>query len=362
MKSRAIIPLAVGLLVGVVAIKYSLDLSKARGDTSDSDIMNVVVARKDIPATIELTAEMLVATKSPHTPLIPRNAFTDLKTLVGRVALKSIPQGVPILPSMIAPEGTEPGLIVRVKEGYRAVAVKIDESTGVGYLVKPGDWVDVLVVMDVKRTARARAETISRVILQRVQVGAVGQDLSDVNEESKNSYAKTVTLIVEEEDVPKLHLAQTRGRITLAMRGQADSEITRPAEASESEVFADHSLSTIANQPRLGGLVGGLLKAAMESKSSRPATPRTYVDRSREVLVVNGSTKDGNGSDAKRLTFQDEDSMQVVNVQGGNEPSQRSTPPVFEDYSYRNRALPTGNSSDWDKDSEKTSGPNEVTE
>jgi Flp pilus assembly protein CpaB len=322
MKNRAIIPLAIGLLVGAVAIKYSLDLSKPSGALGNTDTMTILVARKDIPATAEIEAEMLLVTKSPRTPLIPSDAFSKLDDLIGRVALKSIPQGAPVLPTMIAPKGTEPGLIVRVKEGYRAVAVKIDESTGVGYLVKPGDWVDVLVVMDVKRGQRSRPETISRVIIQRVQVGAVGQDLSDVSEDGKNTHAKSVTLIVKEEDVPKLHLAQTRGKITLAMRGQADVEMTEPAEASESEVFNPHSvgLAKAHHTDKSGFLLGGLLSGLFNAAAKQdPASTPVPVDHTRQVLVINNSASGSEAPDVKRVTYKDASSMDVVAVQEGQD-------------------------------------------
>ncbi len=206
MKSKALVPLVVGLVVGIIAIKYTMDTVNAAKGAKDTDLVPVVMARSDIPSTIQITPDQLIVTETPKTPLLAMDTVKSAEEIVNRVALKSIPQGVPITMSMIAPEGTLPGLIVRVKEGFRAVGVKITESSGVGYLIHPGDWVDVIVVMDVKR--RSRSETISRVILQRVQVGAVGQLLNEKHTEDQgNRVAQTVTLIVKEEDVPKLHLA-----------------------------------------------------------------------------------------------------------------------------------------------------------
>ena len=365
MKSKALIPLAVGLLVGVIAIKYSMDLSKPKGARGDSELTTVLVARKDIPATAEIVAEMLVIAKSPRSPLIPADAFHKPDDLIGRVAVKSIPQGAPILPSMIAPPGTEPGLIVRVKEGYRAVAVKIDESTGVGYLVKPGDWVDVLVVMDVKRGQRSRPETVSRVIVQRVQVGAVGQDLSDISEEGNNTHAKSVTLLVKEEDVPKLHLAQTRGKITLAMRGQEDEQINEPAEASESEVFnPDAALAKADTKPADGSLFGGMLSGFLKAAASHhPAEPAPQpVDHTHQVLVINNSASGSDAPDVKRVTFKDDQSMDVVSVQEGNQATRQGRSGFDQQQNRWGQPTQLPRSADWNADDANDSEPNEVTE
>ncbi|HSW46849.1 MAG TPA: hypothetical protein VLM89_14910, partial [Phycisphaerae bacterium] len=60
MKGRAIIPLAVGLLVGILAIKIFADvLRKARGATSGGEIAKVVCASSDIAATSEIKEAML---------------------------------------------------------------------------------------------------------------------------------------------------------------------------------------------------------------------------------------------------------------------------------------------------------------
>jgi len=106
------------------------------------------------------------------------------------------PRARPLAASLIAAGRNDAGIEERIPEGYRAVAVNVDESTGVAYLVRPGCVVDVLVVMDIKRPDR-KPETISRVLLQRVRVGAVGQTLSDATSDTGASEkSRSVTLIV----------------------------------------------------------------------------------------------------------------------------------------------------------------------
>ncbi len=331
MKSKALVPLVVGLVVGVIAIKYTMDTVNAAKGAKNTDMVSVVMARSDIPSTVQITPDVLVVQETPKTPLLAMDTVTTPDEIVNRVALKSIPQGVPITMSMIAPEGTLPGLIVRVKEGFRAVGVKITESSGVGYLIHPGDWVDVIVVMDVKR--RAKSETISRVILQRVQVGAVGQLLNERHsEENGNRVAQTVTLIVKEEDVPKLHLAQSRGRITLAMRGAEDLALNNPAETTGSEVFGNddgeenksqvqENDSAMANMlAQFNAMKSQLGNNADGETKAQPAVEPTPEPEPKTVTVINGSTKEDSEPTVVHVTYRDENSMEVIEVSEGDRP------------------------------------------
>jgi pilus assembly protein CpaB len=308
MKNRAIIPLALGVVIGVLAIKFSVDaVRRARGESKPTIMVDAIVANQDIGQSLRITSDMLVVRKTPKTPLLPADAYTKVEDLVNRVTQKSIPQGVPIIPSMIAAEGTGEGIQERIPEGFRAVAVKIDESTGVAYLITPGCFVDVTVVMNVKRPT-GKSETISRTILQRIEVGAVGQTLGDVTEEQGANRVKSVTLIVKEEDVPKLHLAQTKGKLTLALRSGADELLADARQANQSELID----GTKAPVPKPAN--------PQTATTANPLAPPPVVVQPEQVdpvmvTVVNGSRADG--ADVSRLTFEGPRSMNVVGVSRG---------------------------------------------
>lgn len=244
MKGKAIIPLALGLVVGLLAVKFLVDtLKKAQASGSEKQTITAVRATQDIDAFQEITRELVEQIEAADSKLIPASErIANIDDVLGRVTSKSIPMQSPVFKSMLAPEGTDAGMAGRIEEGFRAVSVKIDEASGVAYQLRPGDWVDVIVVMDIdtgSRTGRKK-QTIAEVILQHVQIAAIGQNTSGPSSgtaDAKVKPAKSATLIVAEEDVPKLHLAGTRGKITLAMRGQ-DSKITeKPPIARESELY-----------------------------------------------------------------------------------------------------------------------------
>ena len=227
MKKVAIIPMVLGVAMGAVAIKLGLDFVQ-EAKASGGQKVSVVVAMVDIASTSEIDETMLKVIETPTSPLLGEDSYASVKDLVGRVALTSIPPGAVVREALLAPKGTPSGLVVRIPPGFRAVSVKINEVTGVAYQIP----------VTYKGPETHRKETFSRIILQRVEVIAVGRMLAAGGQSSsKSKAAKSVTLSVKDSDVPKLHLAETRGTVTLAMRGPNDKLTADEGRSSESELF-----------------------------------------------------------------------------------------------------------------------------
>src|SRR5262249_26574769 len=126
-----------------------------------------------------------------------------------------------ITEAMLAPKGTQPGLSSRIPDGYRAVSVKVDEASSVAGFITPGSYVDVSAILNER--ANNRDQTSSRIILQNVKVGAVGQSLNSSGPDGKaNQLCRSVTLLVKPEEVPKLQMAASRGMVHLALRNGRD--------------------------------------------------------------------------------------------------------------------------------------------
>lgn len=210
MKPRSIIPLVIGLAVGFFAIKMGVDMVKrAKGDEPEQKTV-LVSARQIDPA--QRIEESMLGTKQVPGNLVPADGFGDKQALVGRVTAMGIPAGVPITKTMLAPPGSEPGLGATIPPGYRAVSVKVTEESAVAGFVMPGSRVDVSAT-DPKGRGSVQ-------ILTDVEVGAVGQSLSQVGPDGKTvRMAKSVTLFLKPEEVQVLHSHTGNGRIKLALRG-----------------------------------------------------------------------------------------------------------------------------------------------
>lgn len=235
MRSRAIIPLVVGLGIGILAIKIFADvLKKAKGSGTGNEIVQVVCASTDIAPTVELKESMLELKPWPRA-MAPKLTAASKDELVGRVTSMGIPRGLPVVANLLAPKGTPPGMATRIREGYRAVAVQVDEIKGVAGWIKPGSRVDVVAVFQAEDNSNRRA-TVSKVVLDNIEVLAVGQDLGSAGE-TNAAVAKSVTLLVRPEEVPKLHLASTKGTIRLAMRNQQDYSVSNNSETTDNALL-----------------------------------------------------------------------------------------------------------------------------
>lgn len=286
MKAKTIIPLILGLGVGFFAVKMGIDLVKKAQGAQGSERL-VLVSAKAIEVATKITDSMLTTTKVPET-LVPANAFTDSQALVGRVSAMTISPGVPITTTMLAPPGAEPGLAAIIPRGHRAVAVSVNEESAVGGFILPGAHVDVSTVDEKTRT--------SKLIIQDVEVGAVGQSLSEVGTDGKTTrITKSVTLFLEPHEVQVLHAHSGKGRIRLAMRGPSGDP-----ESSWSKILAN----ALASAPR---------PAPPKDKPKSKASPQRVVE------VVRGS-------DHQTLVFDPSGRLQNTLAEAGRRAATNPSP------------------------------------
>lgn len=305
MNRKAAIPLVAGLVIGLVAVKLIMDVvKKAQGSQAAQQKITLIQAKQDIKAYEKILPEMVHAVQVTDSSLVPQaERISDLEFLKDRVASKSIPANVPILQSMLAPPNTPEGIEGRIPTGYRAVAVKIDEATSAGYNLQPGDWVDVIVVMDVDTGVRGKKDTLAEVILQRVQIAAIGQGSNEPGEGSggKVKPAKSATLIVKNEDAPKLHLAGTRGKITLVMRGKDDKDDNASQTAFGNDFMSRFNQLTTALTPPT--------PEPTPAKVERPAKPEKPPHL---VMVYRGMAHGTTPASAERVVFESADSWRLI--------------------------------------------------
>ncbi|ATA57942.1 Flp pilus assembly protein CpaB [Variovorax boronicumulans] len=185
----------------------------------------VVVAVKPLPAGQAIPADAL---RVEQLTINPTGAFKETAPLAGRVPVIDLGEGSPLLEGQLVS-----GLALRVAEGERAVAVKADEVMGVGNKVQPGDFVDVFVMLksDSKDIDRSQA----RLLLSRKRVLAFGSASVDglpskpdkngnpqAQQQQRAETARTAVLAVLVDDINRLTLAESSGRLLLALRNPTD--------------------------------------------------------------------------------------------------------------------------------------------
>ncbi len=315
MSGKALIPLVLGLGIGLLAIRFGMDtLRDAKGQPVETPKRQVVRALTDIDASLAVTREMLEVVETADPPLGEMEKdFAAPEDVVDRVAGKFIAKGAVVLESMLAPPGTAPGVPGKIEAGYRAVSLRIDEVTGVAFNVTAGAWVDVIVVMDVMDPSTRKRETLAEVVLEHIQVAAVG--LSSTGEgNGRGKIARSVTLLVAEEEVPKLHLAATKGRVTLAMRGEHDVSTGRILSARESELFKSQEQEELPEElpPPVMPDFSQFAKMMKADADAQPAPPPPFT-----MTIARGAPAPIRGVAIQQFTFENAQSWKVLAVAEG---------------------------------------------
>src|ERR1700747_845069 len=137
----------------------------------------VVAAATDIKIGTVLSAPDLTTVQIQGT--VPKNAILDAKNAIGRGVTSPLYAGEPILESRLAPVGSGGGLAGNLREGMRAIAVRVDAVVGVAGFVLPGMRVDVLIsgVPPVNGGSGGNNNTQVRTVLQNIEVLSAGTDI-----------------------------------------------------------------------------------------------------------------------------------------------------------------------------------------
>ncbi len=244
MENRRAVMVSIGAAVlAMICFMYYLRLAvdKEIGDLKER--VRILQASRDIPPNTRIDESMFIVKDYPAAYLPPK-AATNEAQVIGQVAIAAIFEGEPILMSKVIPFD-ESSLDRRIPEGYRAITIGIRDDqdvVGVGGLLRPGHFVDVLLTLFLNTKEIEKGSPIigqdtplkaeTRTIFQNVKILAVGRDAriqtanvnraGPIDEDLTN---KNVTVALRPEDVQKIVLAQTTGRLTLSMRRFNDVDI-----------------------------------------------------------------------------------------------------------------------------------------
>jgi pilus assembly protein CpaB len=217
----------------------------------------VVVATADIPLSARITADQ-VTTKTVPLGAISAGAFSDPSQVIGQIVRQQVATGAQITFATLN-GGLQPGQITNIDcpKAMRCMAVQVDQVSGVGTVIKTGDYVDMVVgltadkfpvitVSPVDNTITVLAglnNTSVKLLLQGLQV--MGTLLPPVAETTTgaapsaapsgapttggggsstalNGQQEIVVLAVSAQQTEVLKFAQMDGNVTLALRSPGD--------------------------------------------------------------------------------------------------------------------------------------------
>lgn len=150
MKRSNRLVLLVGVFLAIIAFVGILLLARGNGTGSNTPpppptTGPVVVAAADIPLSTRIAADQ-VTTKVIDLTSISPGAFTDPSQVIGQIARQQVTAGAQITSATLN-GGSSPGEITNLEcpATLRCMAVQVDQVSGVGTVIKTGDYVDMVV-------------------------------------------------------------------------------------------------------------------------------------------------------------------------------------------------------------------------
>lgn len=231
--ARAVMMILIAVITGLAAVFFA---SQWLLQKSSAGVGKVAVVATDINLGQRLTPEMIRMVDWPAGSM-PPGAFTDAKALDGRVLKTSLLRGEPVMESKLAPVGTKGGLSAVIADGKRAITVRVNDVIGVAGFALPGNYVDIIVSTQKENAGNDKDKSISKIVLERILVLAVAQEVS--RDDTKPRVVNAVTLEVTPEEAERLDLARSVGTLSLALRNQIDPKPGDTDGATKAALFQD---------------------------------------------------------------------------------------------------------------------------
>jgi pilus assembly protein CpaB len=228
--SRAIFMLLIAAAAGLAAVVFG---SRWMVTQTSGSTTHVVVATADINLGQRITPDVLKAVDWPAGS-VPPGSFSDIQKLDGRVLKETTLNGEPILEAKLSPVGTLGGLSAVINEGKRAITVRVNDVIGVAGFALPGNYVDIIVNTQ-KDANAARDQNISKIVLEKILVLAVAQEVG--RDETKPKVVDAVTLEVTPDQAEKIDLARSIGTLSLVLRNQIDPQATQTGGATRATLL-----------------------------------------------------------------------------------------------------------------------------
>jgi len=238
-RASTIVMIGFAVLFGLLAVfiaqawlnsQAEIRMKSLEAQKKPSATRTIVVAAKPLRYGAELSAAML--REIPWSEdAVPTGAFSNIPELLSggkRIVLAAIEQNEPVLSVKVTGAGQRATLSSLVKDGMKAVTIRVNDVEGVGGFVLPGDRVDVVMTRQIDKN-----EASTEVVLQDARVLAVDQSADE--RADKPTVAKAVTLEVSTASAQKLWLASSVGNLSLLLRkaGETTAESTRRVTLSD---------------------------------------------------------------------------------------------------------------------------------
>lgn len=213
MNSRILIMLVVALLLaaGAASLAYRWVLSQeAESVAMRAQTVPVVAAALPIPFAKRLEETDMKIANWPKDS-VPAEHYTEIAPLVGKIVTRSMVPGELLTPDRVREHLGGSTLSALIKEGMRAVTVRVDDVAGVAGFIMPENRVDMIA---------SRGEGATYTLLRNLKVLAIDQEASP--EKDKPTVVRALTLEVTPAQAETLVEAMRKGPLQFALRNPLD--------------------------------------------------------------------------------------------------------------------------------------------
>ncbi len=225
--------LLVAVALGLIAV-YGIHrhLANVKDETrSKYKTIQVAVAAEEIRIGETIEPNMIGYKEIPETAIIAGQLDqSSVRSIIGQRIRKHVERGDPLLSSYFGKKVQS--LRDRLKEGERALTLRVDLVSGVAGNIVPGSYVDILGTFAVRKKSGRQSteedrESETLVILNNVLVLAVDNrtqagEFVTLGSGQRTSYS-TVTVAVKQHEVPVLVHGQHAGSLTLVLRQRSET-------------------------------------------------------------------------------------------------------------------------------------------
>lgn len=146
MKRSNRLVLLVGVFLAIVAFVGILLLVGGGGSKEPTVATTgpVVIAKVEIPLSGQIQSTDVEVQTKDLTAILP-GAFTDVSQVLGQVVRQKVAAGAQITADTLT--GGQAGQVLNIDcpAGLRCMSVQVDQTTGVGTIIKTGDFVDMVI-------------------------------------------------------------------------------------------------------------------------------------------------------------------------------------------------------------------------
>lgn len=205
------------LMAAATTYVYLQSLNKPKEDLKK---VNMLVAMDTIPPRTLIDQKMVKEVEVPESSILG-DYIKDSSEIIGKYSKETILKNESFYKEKLIDDNSE-DLSLKIESDHRGISINTSGDAGVAALIKPGDFVDVIVYLAEKKDGeKIIRQDISKIILQNIKV--IGVDKQVNREDNAKDSEKTptnflVTLSVPTIDLEKLVLAESIGNLKLALR------------------------------------------------------------------------------------------------------------------------------------------------